>query len=116
VSGRFAWLLRRRQTACRRCPHGRDSHTSYIPGGDRPGYCSGCACYQYKPERAWSLMLAYLRHRPAPAPVPVVLRPRPVPFPVREPVAEDHRTRLDLHPARPYTAGQVGPYTPRRPQ
>ncbi len=112
VTRLFLWLLRRRQTACSRCPHDRGSHPSYIPGGDRPGPCAArttardCPCWQYKPERPWALALAFLRERPAPVTADV-LRPRPVPFPVPDPAEAEERTRLDIRIARPY-AGTDG--------
>lgn len=107
LAGTFMWLLRRRQTACRRCPHDRGTHPSYLPGGETPGYCgaAGCKCWQYKPERPLALMLAFLRQRPGPAPAAAVLRPRPVPFPVPGPAEDDGRTRFDLRIARPYAGG-----------
>lgn len=103
----FLWLLRRRQSACRRCPHDRGTHVPYVPGGDRPGYCQACQCYQYRPERAWALALAFLRERPEPVTADV-LKPRPVPFPV--PDRDDdgwdrNRTRLNIPIARPYATG-----------
>jgi hypothetical protein len=102
LAGVFLWLLRRRQAACRRCPHDRGSHRSYVPGGSKPGYCAACECWQYKPERPWALALAYLRERPAPV-TAHVLRPRPVPFPLRAACDEDDddRTLLGIRVA-PY--------------
>jgi hypothetical protein len=101
LAGLFFWLRLRRKTACRRCPHHRDDHKPYIPGDSRPGYCGSCGCYQYKPERAWTLALAFLRERPAPIPVDV-LRPHPVPFPVRDSAEDDgDTTQFGL---------RVGPY------
>ncbi len=91
----------RRAAPCRRCPHGRDSHKPYIPGGDRPGYCTSCSCYQYKPERPWTRLLAWLRERPPPVTADV-LRPRPVQFPVRGSAGYDDKTHLDIPLARPY--------------
>jgi hypothetical protein len=112
LGGLYPWLLRRRETACRGCPHDCDSHKPYSPGG-RPGYCTSCGCYQYRPERAWTLALAFLRERPPPV-TPDVLHQHPVPFPVRDrPVRED-RTLLDIPRARPFTAGQAGPRVPRQ--
>ena len=115
LGGLYPWLLRRRETACRQCPHDRGSHAPYIPGSGKPGYCAvrSCGCWQYKPERAWTLALAFLRERPPPV-TPDVLYQRPVPLPVRErPVSED-RTLLDIPRARPFTAGQAGPRVPRQ--
>lgn len=101
MNGLYLWLLRRRQTACRRCPHDRDSHPSYIPGGSKPGWCMACKCYQYQPERAWTLALAYIRDRPPPVTADV-LRPRPVPYPVPGWAEDDDdRTLLGLRVA-PY--------------
>ena len=107
VGGLFLWLLRRRQSACSRCPHDRGSHRPYIPGGSKPGYCAACECYQYKPERPWALALAYLRKRPEPV-TAEVLKPRPVPFPVPDRDDDDwetNRTRLNIPIARPYAGG-----------
>ena len=105
LGGLFLWLLRRREAACRRCPHDRDSHKPYIPGDSRPGFCGSCGCYQFRPERAWTLALAFLRERPPPIQADV-LRPRPVPFPVRDSAGYDDKTHLDIPLARPY-AGAV---------
>lgn len=97
----YLWPLRRRQTACSRCPHPRDTHVPYTPAGDKPGYCAArtgaetCKCWQYKPERPWALALAYLRERPAPVTADV-LRPRPVPFPLRAAYDEDDDDRTLL--------------------
>jgi hypothetical protein len=104
LAGVFLWLLRRRQAACSRCPHGRLAHPSYVPGGSRPGYCAACECWQYKPERPWALAMAYLRERPAPVTADV-LRPRPVPFPLPAACDEDDdRTQFGV---------RVAPYVPR---
>src|SRR6185312_8831034 len=98
LAGLFLWLLRRRETACRRCPHDRGSHRPYVPGG-QPGYCGSCKCWQYRPERPWALALAFLRERPAPVRVDV-LRQGPVRFPVpRQSEDDDDRTLLGLRVA-----------------
>ncbi len=97
LGGLFLWLLRRRQSACRQCPHDRDSHASYIPGGSKPGYCAerGCRCWQYKPERPWALAVAYLRERPEPVTADV-LKPRPVRLPLPDPAEYDEKTDFGL--------------------
>lgn len=102
---------RRCGPACRRCSHPRDGHKSYIPGGDRPGYCASCGCYQYRPEHPWTRLLAWMRQPPAPIPV-AVLRQHPVPYPVR--ARYEDRTLLDIRRARPFTADQVGLHVPRQ--
>ena len=94
LGGAFSWLLRRRETACRRCPHDRDGHPPYVPGG-QPGYCGSCKCWQYRPERPWALALAFLRERPEPVQVDV-LRQGPVRFPVPDWRDEDDRTQFGL--------------------
>lgn len=108
VGGIFLWLLRRRQAACRRCPHDRSSHLPFIPGGSRPGFCGACECWQYRPERPWALALAFLRQRPPPV-TASVLRPRPVPFPVPDCGEDDDWTQFGLRVA-PY----VGPRRTRK--
>ena len=103
LAGLFYWLLRRRETACRRCPHHRDGHKPYA-GGVEPGYCGSCGCYQYKPERAWMLALAFLRERPPPVKVDV-LQQHPVPFRVRDKGDDgwdENRTQLNIPRWRPY--------------
>lgn len=97
----------RRAAACRRCEHPRGGHAPYIPGGSEPGFCADCECYQYRPQRPWTRLLAFLRERPPPVTADV-LRPRPVPFPV--PDRDDdgwdaNRTRLNIPIARPYAGG-----------
>ena len=96
----YLWLLRRRQTACSRCPHDRSSHHSYVPGGSRPGYCAACKCYQYKPERPWALAMAYLRKRPEPVTADI-LKPRPVRLPLPDPALYDDKTEFGIRVA-PY--------------
>jgi hypothetical protein len=120
LGGLYLWLLRRRQTACRGCPHDRGSHAPYIPGGGKPGYCAvrSCGCWQYKPERAWTLALAFLRERPPPV-TPDVLHQRPVRYPVPGPSEDkDDRTQFGLRVApyvlRGFTAGQARPRVPRQ--
>jgi hypothetical protein len=99
LGGLYLWLLRRRQAACRRCPHDRDSHKPYIPGSSEPGFCGSCGCYQYKPERFWTLALAFLRERPEPVTADV-LRQHPVPFPIRDSPGYDDKTHLRADFAR----------------
>lgn len=95
LGGLFLWLLRRRQTACRRCPHPYAAHGYYRPGSD----CGLCECGQFKPERPWALALAYLRQRPEPV-TPDVLRPRPVQVPVPDPAGYDDKTEFGLRVPR----------------
>jgi hypothetical protein len=92
-----------RRPPCRRtgCGHVPDGHPPFVPGGDEPGWCGTCGCWQYIPQRPWTRLLAWLRERPPPVPVDV-LRQHPVPFPLREQAVDDHRTRLDIPRARPY--------------
>jgi hypothetical protein len=111
---------RRRRAACRQCGHGSDSHPPYIRGGDKPGYCGSCECWQWQPEhpwmrlrRPWARLLAWIRRPPAPITADV-LKPRPVPYPVRDRAVREDRTLLDIPRARPFTAGQVGPRVPRQ--
>lgn len=102
--------MKGRTPACRRCGHASGGHPAYIPGGDRPGYCTACRCWQYQPERPWTTLLAWLRKRPDPLQADV-LRPRPVPLPVTDsPGGQcDQRTRLDIGIARPYAPGAARP-------
>lgn len=95
---------------CRRCGHARSAHECYVPGGDQPGYCPDCFCWQYKPlhlpQRPWTRLLAWFRKRPEPVRADVI-HPRPVLLPIRDstPAEYDGRTLLDIpvHPvARPY--------------
>jgi hypothetical protein len=105
LAGLFLWLLRRREAACRRCPHDRGSHRPYVPGSGRPGYCGSCKCHQYRPERPWALALAFLRERPPPVTADVLWQ-RPVRLPVRDPAEDDDdRTLLGI---------RVAPYVPRQ--
>jgi hypothetical protein len=107
LGGLFLWLLRRRESACRRCPHSRDGHPPYDRRTSKPGFCGSCKCGQYKPEHFWSLALAFLRERPPPVAADV-LHPHPVRFPVPawcedEEWDDDDRTRLGL---------RIAPYAP----
>jgi hypothetical protein len=96
---------------CRRpgCGHDAAAHPSYLPRGEKPGWCRACRCWQYTPERPWAVLLRrLLRHRRpqhafAPSP-PASLPERPVPCPAPGPEAYNGQTILDWVPsrARPY--------------
>ena len=97
--------MSRGKPPCGRCGHARASHKPYIPHGNQPGYCAGCHCWQYRPQRPWTRLLAWFRQHPEPVQAEVLM-PRPVPFPVPDlgDYEDDGRTRLDISRARPYAA------------
>jgi hypothetical protein len=101
-----------RRPACRRCPHDRASHRHYRPGSD----CGLCECRQYKPERPWTRVLAWMRRRTPPVPVDV-LHAGPVPYPVPDSAGDDDdRTQFGIR-VSPYVGeGSDGlrPFVPRQ--
>ena len=116
LGGVFLWLLRRRESACRRCPHDRDSHKPYDPRVGKPGYCAAragaatCGCWQYKPEHFWTLALAWMSERPPPITADV-LRQHPVRFPVPDWCEDDDDWNWDDDRTR--IRFRAAPYAPR---